>query len=109
MIKLARNALWDLGCFKTTDRKLIEWQFIKNLAELQTEEGFNIANKLNSDHLNWQRQKMKVKLAVQTFSSSTAAALQFLQQKIKHEKFLNCTDTIVFVRNIDQLFDFLNS
>ena len=52
---------------------------------------------------------MKVKLVVQTFFSSTAAALQFLQQKIKHEKLFNCTDTIVFVRNIDRLFDFLNS
>ena len=52
---------------------------------------------------------MKVKLATQTFSSSTAVALQFLQQKIKHEKFINCTDTIVSVRNIDPLFDFLNS
>ena len=52
MIKLARNALGDLGCFKTTDGKLIEWKFIKNLVELQIEEGFNIANKLNSDHLN---------------------------------------------------------
>ena len=109
MIKLARNALGDLGCFKSAYGKFIEWQFIKNLIELQIEKGFNIANKLNSDHLNWQRQKMKVKLATQTFSSSTAAALQFLQQKIKHEKFINCTDTIVFVRNIDRLFDFLNS
>ena len=109
MIKLARNAWGDLGCFKITDGKLIKWKFIKNLIELQIEEGFNTVNKLNSDHLNWQRQKMKVKLAAQTFSSSTAAALQFLQQKIIHEKFINCTDTIVFVRNIDRLFDFLNS
>ena len=30
MIKLARNALENLGCFKTTDGKLIEWQFITN-------------------------------------------------------------------------------
>ena len=52
---------------------------------------------------------MKVKLPAQTFSSSTAAVLQFLQQKITHEKFINCTDTIVFDRNIDRLFDFLNS
>ena len=74
-----QEMLWgDLSCFKTTARKLIEWQFIKNVVELQIEEEFNIANKLNSDHLNWQRQKMKVKLAAQTFSSSTAAALQFL-------------------------------
>ena len=46
---------------------------------------------------------MKMKLAAQTFSSSTAVALQFLQQKIKHKKVINCTDTIVFVRNIDCL------
>ena len=109
MIKLARNALGDLGCFKTANGKLIEWQFIKNLIELQIEEGFNIANKLNSDHLNWQRQKMKMKLAAQTFSSSTAAVLHFSQRIIKHKKFINCTDTIVFVRNVDRLFDFLNS
>ena len=106
MIRLARNALGDLGCFKTIDGKLTEWKFIKNLVDLQIQEGFNIANKLNSDHLNWQRQKMKVKLAAQTFYSSTTAALQFLQQKIKHEKFINCTDTIVFVRNIDRLLNF---
>ena len=64
MIELAWNVLRDLGCLKTADGKLTEQQFIKNLIELQIEEGFNIANKLNSDHLNWQRQKMKVKLAV---------------------------------------------
>ena len=37
VIKLARNAFGDLGCFKGGDRKLIEWQFIKNLIELQIE------------------------------------------------------------------------
>ena len=43
MIKFARNALGDVGYFKTADGKLIEWRFIKNLIGLQTEEGFNIA------------------------------------------------------------------
>ena len=33
MIKFSRNALGDFGCFKTADRKLIKWQFIKNLVE----------------------------------------------------------------------------
>ena len=55
MIKLARNALGDLGYFRTADGKLIKWQFIKNLIELQIEEGFNIAKKFNPDHLYWQR------------------------------------------------------
>ena len=35
--------------------------------------------------------------------------MTILHQKIKHEKFINCTDIIVLVRNIDRLFDFLNS
>ena len=77
---------------------------LKNCLSLAADHGLKvwsvqlIANKLNSDHLNWQRQKKKkVKLAAQALSFSTAAALQFLQQKIKHKKFINCTDTIVFV------------
>ena len=37
IIKLARNALGDLGCFKISDGKLTEWQFINNLIKLQTE------------------------------------------------------------------------
>ena len=42
MIKLARNGLGDLGCFKTANGKLIECQFIKNLIELQIKEGLQI-------------------------------------------------------------------
>ena len=57
MIRLARNALGDLGCFKTIDGKLTESKFIKNLVDLQIQEGFNIANKLNSDHLNGKDRK----------------------------------------------------
>lgn len=50
---------------------------------------------------------MKVKLAVQTLSSSVADALQFMQQT--SEDFKNCDATIQFIRVVDEIFDFLNS
>ncbi|XP_014675323.1 PREDICTED: uncharacterized protein LOC106815382 isoform X2 [Priapulus caudatus] len=38
--------------------------------------GLRFANKLSKTHLNFHQQKMKVSLAVQTFSSSVAKALE---------------------------------
>lgn len=50
---------------------------------------------------------MKVKLAVQTLSSSVADAWQFMEQT--SDIFKNCNATIKFIRTIDEIFDFLNS
>ena len=52
---------------------------------------------------------MKVRLAAQTFSSSVADALEFLEKDVKHPAFKNCSPTIEFIRFIDRIFDFLNS
>ena len=41
-------------------------------------EGLSLVNKLNFNHTGWQKQKMKVKLAAQTFSASVADSLEFL-------------------------------
>ena len=109
MLKLARNALGDLGKIRSPEGNIISWDFIKKLHMLQEEEGLNLANKLHVNHICWRRHKMKVKLAAQTFSSSVADALEFLQNDIKHESFQNCSATIQFIRNIDRLFDVLNS
>ena len=109
MLKLARNALGDIGSFKSPDGKLITWKNIKDLHVLQTNEGFNLANKIHVDHINWHKNKMKVKLAAQTLSSSVADALEYLQNDAKHENFKNCSGTIEFIRHIDRLFDILNS
>lgn len=50
---------------------------------------------------------MKVKLAVQTLSSSVADSLQFLSKTSKD--FENCNVTIKFIRVVDEILDFLNS
>lgn len=51
---------------------------------------------------------MKVKLAAQTLSSSTADALDFLRDQGVPE-FSNCHETVLFIRAIYRIFDFLNS
>lgn len=63
-VKLARNALGTLGVFKDSNNSLIEWRYIHKLFELQNDMGFKLANKINSSHINWKSNSMKVKLAV---------------------------------------------
>ena len=60
-------------------------------------------------HTNWQKHKMRVKLPAQTLSSLVADALEFLNNDMMAEDFKNCGATVQFIRNIDRLFDLLNS
>lgn len=69
MIKLSRNALADYKSFHVANtEERICWQYIVDLADKQTHLGLHLANKLSARHINWRKQKMKVKLAAQTFS-----------------------------------------
>jgi len=106
-IKLARNALGTFKAFKDEDGNLIEWRYIEQLSKLQSKIGFIFANKLSTSHINWNANSMKVKLAVQTLSSSVADSLQYL--KNTSDDFKNCDPTIKFIRIVDEIFDFLNS
>jgi hypothetical protein len=107
MAELARNALGDVKEFHNGNAH-IKWEFFTKLFDLQQAEGIHLANKLSINHVNWHNHKMKVKLAVQTLSSSVADALQFLME-IGQCGFLTCEETIKFIRFVDRLFDILNS
>jgi hypothetical protein len=65
MLKLARNAL---GYFVDGDGNEIKWHYIKELQQLQQQEGLNLANKLSMNHLKYENHKMNVRLAAQTLS-----------------------------------------
>ncbi|KAL3215639.1 hypothetical protein MRX96_033910 [Rhipicephalus microplus] len=52
---------------------------------------------------------MKVRLAVQTLSSSVADALDFCEYKLKLPQFQGAHATAEFIRIFDRLFDILNS
>ena len=109
MLKLARNALADLGSFVDCEGRSVRWKDIKDLQNLQEKAGLNLGNKLSSNHLKFQKHKMNVQLAAQTISSSVADAIEFLEKSPKFPDFEGSLGTVKFIRVIDRLFDMLNS
>lgn len=108
MIKLVRNTLGDYGVLLDGNNNRIEWRFIEQLLEVQKEENLHLGNKLTGDHVDFKKQKMKVKLAAQVLSDSVADSLDFLL-KNKVQDFETCAPTIKFLRIFNKLLDILNS
>lgn len=75
---------------------------------ISNELGLNFFNNFSSQHINYKNSIMKVKLAAQTLSSGVAGAIQYLQQK-SEPSFQNSDTTIYFIKQIDRIFDILNS
>ncbi|CAG4936009.1 unnamed protein product [Colias eurytheme] len=107
-IKLIRNAWGEKKVFLDSEGNEISWIFVERLLELQAIEGLHAANKLTVAHVNYENQKMKVKLATQLLSKSVTDALQTCKEK-KIFGFENCDATIKFIRTINDLFDIMNS
>lgn len=108
MIKLCQNTLGDWKFLKNENGNLIKWQHFENLVKLQEETGLHAATKIRRRHLNYSKEKMKVTLAVQTFSMSVANALEFCSQDLKYEQFYESEETIHFCKMMNNIFDFLN-
>ena len=109
MLKLARNALANIGYFVDQDNNEVRWKYIQELHNLQQENGMKMANKLSKNHIQFYKHKMNVRLASQTLSSSVANAIEFMDIVMKDRKFEHSNGTVSFIREIDRLFDILNS
>lgn len=80
LLKIIRNVLGEKYTMTDAKDNTISWGYIKELHLLQEKEGLHVANKLRSVHVNFFKQKMKVRLAAQTFSQSVAdAVLQYFK------------------------------
>jgi hypothetical protein len=108
MLKLARNTLASLGSIFAQNEG-IHWKFLKHLNEVQENHGMKLANKLTTNHIKYEKHKMKVDLAAQTLSTSVADAIDFLNIAEKDPRFHNSEATVTFIRSVDKLFDILNS
>ncbi|KAL3172255.1 hypothetical protein MRX96_013229 [Rhipicephalus microplus] len=86
-IKLVRNCLGSVNHLTDIQGRKMKWSYIEALEALQQKEGLHLGNKLTKVHLEWAKQKMKVRLAVQTLSSSVADALDFCEYKLKLPQF----------------------
>ncbi|XP_037071404.1 uncharacterized protein LOC119092552 [Pollicipes pollicipes] len=65
-------------------------------------------NKLSRLHVQCKKNKMKVKIAAQLFSSSVGKALLYLEESGHHE-FIGAGVTAYVILRVDQTFDYLNS
>lgn len=107
MVKLVRNTLANKEIFYNADNREIRWCFFESLVEFSKENDFQ-THKMNKKHLQWRRNMMNVRLAVETLSNSVANAMDFLI-KNKHPQFTEADPTVEFIRIINNLFDVFNS
>ena len=87
----------------------MSWQHIEELWKIQEKEGLRLGNKVKKAHIDWRSQPVKVSLAVQVLSESTATSLEYLNKVLQLEKFKGCEATVDFLRRMNHLFDILNS
>lgn len=108
MIKLLRNTLEMYKILVDKDGNKIQWQHLVELNKLQYDEAFHLTNKLRDRHINFQNERMKVKLATQLFSISVAEAVKFCRQSCINS-FNDSEPTEHFLITCNNLFDVFNS
>lgn len=106
MIKLVRNRLCAKEVLYDGGNEIC-WEYFVNLVRMD-DRGFNLTHKMNQVHIDWSRKKMKVDIAAQTLSESTAASIELLMEKGVPE-FDGAMATIKFIRIFNSLFDIFNT
>jgi len=108
-LKSVRNTLGRMKILLDEDGNKIQWLHFEELHKLQEVKGLHLANKLRVKHIDYSKNKMKVKLASQLLSTSVANALQLCKDKLMLPQFQDCSASIRFTVIFDNLFDILNS
>ena len=109
LLKNLRNYLGQYTKIFDEEGGQISWKYIIALHEFQLKDNLNLATKLAGKHIHYHNNKMKVKLAAQTFSSSVAQAINFLRDEKCLPQFQKSQSTTNFINIIDELFDVCNS
>lgn len=107
MLKLWRNSLGNLKIISDGKSHQIEWAHFENLENCRVNDKF-VTHKLTKRHIQWDKDKMNVRLAAQTLSSSVSKSLTFLMNN-QIPGFENCSGTAEFAKRANDLFDIFNS
>ena len=103
-----RNALGHFGKLFESENGLINWEHIVNLYLQQRKEGFRLANKLTKQHIEFQKNPMKVKFAVQLLSRSVTNSLRTLRD-LNVPEFWDIDATADYLICFDRIFNIMNS
>lgn len=107
MEKLMRNLLGNRKVLYDEANSKIEWNYFIELEKLS--KGGNMhTHKLTRKHIEFNRNSMNVRLAVETFSRQVGDSFQILKDN-GHPCFEGCESTTNFVYMMDDLFNVFNS
>ncbi|GFR83874.1 THAP domain containing 9 [Elysia marginata] len=109
VMKRFLKLLEEVTILKCSSGKLIKWQYIVELHQLQVKHTLYLGNKLKEKHLDCTRNKMNVRLAAQTLSTSVADAIEYCRQDLHLPQFAGSEETRTFLRWFDRMFDLCNS
>lgn len=108
VIKLIRNSLGSKKEIFNAKGEKIKWAYFEKLLKFKNDRKFALSNKLTEAHIDYEKNPMKVILAVQLFSASTANDMEFLL-KAGYPEFKGSEATIEFIRHVDTQFNICNS
>lgn len=108
MIKLVRNQFARKNILFGRQNDKIQWSYLQHLVNFKNNNNLSMTHKLNAKHMQWSRKIMKVNIAVQTLSNSTASSINFLMKK-KYPEFASAEETIYFIELFNDLFDVFNT
>lgn len=108
LLKLVRNTLGEKQIIYDAEGNEIKWIYIKRLVQLKNDCDFSSTHKLNKKHIDFKSNIMKVKLATETLSNSSADSIEFLTN-IQHNLFKDAEHTTKFLRIFNDLTDAFNS
>lgn len=91
------------------DGNTIEWNYLKKLVTYQYQYDLHAGTKIRKRHINFQTEKMKVKLATQLLSCSVSNVLNFLRMTLNIPEFTDSLGTEKFCMQMNNIFDLLNS
>ena len=110
MVKNVRNLMKHYEEIYWQGRGTVRWRYLEVVDAIQTICGFRLGNKVTSRHVNFEKLKMKVKLATQLLSDSTARTLRWGHSEqidgLEEDDVLITAD---FIDLHDKLFDICNS
>lgn len=107
MIKLIRNALGDLRFIKDPILGSIKWLYFEALERCRVNSKF-VTNRMTKRHIQYFRNRMSVRLAVQTFSNSVCSSMKHLRA-MGNKQFQKSLATIGFVDKMNKIFDVMNT
>lgn len=105
MIKLVRNCLANKGHMVDGNGREISWEFFIRLVQKKNELA---THKMNKKHIEFENNKMNVRLAAETLSLSVANSMEYFQKK-GDRSFVDSSGTITFIKNFNKAFDIFNA